>query len=123
MDYCYCFLLLLFLSSNGTFTTTRTAIVSAQSTSTAVDTTLSTFESCSTTADCNEGNSIGTYCADIVEKCLPIGFCSKVFDCNNLDNQPYALAMCMGTLEYQQGRCVMNCGSIGDDGGGIIFCG
>jgi len=77
------------------------------------------YESCSTTEECNEGNSTGTYCAStMIKKCLPIGSCSEVSDCNNRDNQPYFVAMCVGTLICNKGRCGMNCDENDNDGGG-----
>lgn len=66
----------------------------------------STVIACNTTEECNEG----FYCVEMSQKCLPIGGCSNLLDCSNPANQPYGVNLCIGSLECQDNKCIMNCG-------------
>ena len=78
-------------------------------------TTLTLAQDCDPTAvvddnTCVEGVS---YCSNTSKTCLAIGSCAEnnaVIDCSNINNGPYPVTLCMGTMECtDDGMCSMNC--------------
>merc|ERR1712224_645021 len=67
---------------------------------------------CTSNDDCSDENQ---YCSVENGVCLRIGDCDSNADCFDDNNQPYAVALCIGTLECQQGICSMNCGAHHDN--------
>jgi hypothetical protein len=63
---------------------------------------------CSSSQDCA---GIGIeYCTLSDGICLPVGSCTFNTDCtNNIDNNPFPIAMCIGTLECREGTCSQIC--------------
>lgn len=72
---------------------------------------VSAEETCTTSNDCESEDS---YCASS-GTCLSVGACAEVSDCSDPTNQPFALVMCVGTMECREGMCGMKCGDMGDD--------
>jgi len=56
-------------------------------------------DDCSSTEYCGSGGN-----------CLEIGNCNLKGDCVNPENGPFAIALCMGSLECEEGACTMICG-------------
>jgi hypothetical protein len=57
-----------------------------------------------------------SYCSATSKTCIAIGSCANdVVDCNNINNGPYPVLLCMGTMECtNEGMCLMNCGEVDD---------
>jgi len=67
-------------------------------------------DSCDTSADCPETDN--TYCNASLKKCIAVGDCVELSDCNDLTNSPYTLTKCMGTI-FCDKTCQMDCSTMG----------
>ena len=64
-----------------------------------------TVTMCARSDDCSDMEYCGSG-----GNCLEIGNCNLNGDCLNPENSPFPIALCLGSLECQEGACTMNCG-------------
>jgi len=65
-------------------------------------------ETCSP-SDGSDTCPANTYCNGLTSTCLDIGACVDAMDCDEPNNQPLVLAMCIGTKTCEGGSCGMDC--------------